>query len=42
MAQVEIKVKLDLPEDVELLGYDRVGDVCREPNVPRNPGARFH
>jgi hypothetical protein len=26
MAQVEVKVKLDLPPGVELLGYDRSGD----------------
>jgi hypothetical protein len=34
MAQVEIKVKLDLPEDVELLGYERVGE-GRAEAVPR-------
>ena len=26
MAQIEVKVKLDLPVGVELLGYDRCGD----------------
>lgn len=26
MARIEVKVKLDLPEDVELLGYERSGD----------------
>ena len=26
MAQVEVKVKLDLPPGVELLGYERSGD----------------
>jgi hypothetical protein len=26
MAQIEVKVKLDLPPGVELLGYERCGD----------------
>ena len=26
MAQIEVKVKLDLPPSVELLGYERCGD----------------
>ena len=29
MAQIEVKVKLDLPVGVELLGYERCGDRAR-------------
>ena len=35
MAQVEVKVKLDLPPGVELLGYERSGDGhCFEVKLP--------